>query len=112
MGGGCLHGDGCLLRRIRYIVVHVVPSVGLNSELCFQTSQVCRHAKYVTFTQTWASVNNVRADVQYLHMCTVYVEIFVGILFCEIVKKLGPQIFGCFHFREYVVCFVLRLVTD
>ncbi len=39
---------------------------------------------------------------------TVYVEIFTGIFFREIVKKLAPLNFSDFNFREYVACLILR----
>ncbi len=46
---------------------------------------------------------------------TIYnnnVEVFVGILFREIVKKLALRNFLGLNFREYIACLVLRLVTD
>ncbi len=39
---------------------------------------------------------------------TVYVEIFVGILFREIVKNQAPRNFRGFNFRDYVACLVVR----
>ncbi len=45
-------------------------------------------------------------------MSTVYGEIFAGILFCKIMKKLAPQDFYSFNFHEYLDCLVLRPVTE
>ncbi len=39
---------------------------------------------------------------------TVYVEIFAGILFREIVKNQALRNFHGFNFRDYVACLVLR----
>ncbi len=42
-------------------------------------------------------------DALLVQQTTVYVEIFAGILFREIVKNRSPR-----NFRDYVVCLVLR----
>ncbi len=39
---------------------------------------------------------------------TVYVEIFAGILFREIMKNQAPRNFRSFNFRDYVACLILR----
>ncbi len=43
-----------------------------------------------------------------IFLVTVYVEIFAGILFREIVKTQAPRNFRGFNFRDYVACLVLR----
>ncbi len=45
-------------------------------------------------------------------MVTIYIEIFAGNLFCEIMKKLALWNIRGFNIREYVACLVLRPVTD
>ncbi len=42
----------------------------------------------------------------------LYVEIFVGILFHEIVKKLALQHFLGFNVRKYVACLALKPVAN
>ncbi len=44
----------------------------------------------------------------YVALSTVYVEIFTGILFREIVKRLSAQIFHSLKFCEYAACLILR----
>ncbi len=39
---------------------------------------------------------------------TVYIEVVVGIVFREIVKKLSPRTFRVFNFQKYVAYLILR----
>ncbi len=79
-----------------------------NQLLC-QASQICPKLTadaLVIRSQTGPFAMNV-----YKHTTIAYVEIFAGILFREVVKKLAPQNLW-FYFHKYAACLVLRPVTD